>query len=63
MSEPDVKRGRFREYLGLAADAPITGGDIHRALRNKKAGVRKMANFARMAKRKWKALNTDKGET
>ena len=60
MSAPSVKpshAGRFREYLGLKKNEAITGGDIHRALKSKNKHARSMANFARMARRKWKALS------
>lgn len=47
------KKGAFHRWLGKAEDSPITAADIAKGLASKDPHVRKMANFAKNA-RKWK---------
>jgi len=47
-----VKKGAFHKWLGKSEDSPITDADIKKGLASDDAHVRKMANFARNAK-KW----------
>jgi hypothetical protein len=49
-------RGKFHEDLGLAPNAAITGADVMKGLDSSDPAVRRRANFARMAKRKFKPL-------
>jgi len=49
----NVKKGGFHRWLGKKDDSPVTGKDIQKGLRSKDPHARKMANFARNA-RKWK---------
>jgi hypothetical protein len=48
-----IKKGAFHRWLGKSEDSPITDADIKRGLASRDPHVRKMANFARNA-RKWK---------
>lgn len=48
-----VKKGGFHEWLGKKPDEPITDADIEKGLKSKDPHVRKMAQFAKNAK-KWK---------
>lgn len=51
--------GNFHRYLGISGDKKIPLSRIHAALNSKNARVRKMANFARNA-RKWNHKKGDK---
>lgn len=48
-----IEKGSFHKWLGKAEDEPITNADIEKGLKSDDPHVRKMANFARNA-RKWK---------
>ena len=47
----DIKEGGFREWLGKSEDAEITDADIEKGLRSRDPHVRKMAQFAKNAKK------------
>ena len=49
-------KGLFHEDVGKAQDKPITAADVMQGLHSKDPAVRRRANFARMAKRKFKPL-------
>lgn len=49
--------GKFHEDVGKSVDAPITLKDVAKGLHSKSGAVRKRANFARMAKRRFKPLS------
>jgi len=48
----EINKGAFHRWLGKAEDSPITTADIEKGLHSKDPHVRKMANFAKNAK-KW----------
>jgi hypothetical protein len=59
MPAPSIKpshKGLLHEDLGIPQDKPIPASALMTALHSKSAAVRRRANFARMAKRGWKAL-------
>jgi hypothetical protein len=49
-------KGLFHKDVGEPADKPITGADVMKGLDSSDPAVRRRANFARMAKRKFKPL-------
>jgi len=51
--EGPIEKGAFHRWLGKSEDSPITEADIKKGLASKDPHVRKMANFAKNA-RKWK---------
>jgi hypothetical protein len=60
MASFQVKKGAMHRDLGLKPDAPITQADIRKEAKKGPTGA-KRANFARMAKRKWKPLGEELG--
>lgn len=62
MSAPHIQpshEGAFHRYLGVSGKKKIPLNKVMGALHSKSSRVRKMANFARMAKRGWKPLKED----
>jgi len=53
IDEKKIHKGKFHEWLGKDKDEPITDADIEKGLASDDPEVRKMANFAKNA-RKWK---------
>lgn len=49
-------RGEFARDVGKKPGEPITGADVMKGLDSSSPAERKRANFARMAKRHFKAL-------
>lgn len=56
--KPKVKKGSFHEWLGKKPGDPITDADIERGLKSDDPHVRKMAQFAKNAK-KWHTNKKD----
>jgi hypothetical protein len=47
----NIKKGAFHEYLGIPEDQPIQPSQIQQGLNSQNAHVRKMAAFAKAAKK------------
>lgn len=55
-------RGKFTRKMGKT-EGHLTDADVSRGLSSSSGTTRKEANFARMARRKWKPLAKKKGNS